>query len=360
VGSLRIALIAPPWFSVPPAGYGGTEWVVSILAEGLVERGHEVTLFASGGSRTGARLVTTFDDPPSKQLGDMVLEARHVAHAYSRWQHFDVIHDHTLAGLVAGSVVPIPVVHTIHGQVEDRIAELYRRVAPPVHLVAISEHHGSTLPAGCEPTVIHNGIDVASFPFEHRQGDYLLWVGRVCPEKGILDAIEIARRAKLPLKLLAKVNEPPEQRYMEDFVRPALARIEHDLCFQVSNEEKLAAYRGALATVFPIHWPEPFGLVMVESMATGTPVIAFRNGSVPEVIHDGTTGFICETIDEAAGAVARVGELDRLACREWVHQRFDSALNILRYEQLYRRLVECEPPAADPEVLSADSANAVE
>ncbi len=337
--SLRIGLIAPPWFAVPPKGYGGVEWVVSNLAEGLVARGHKVTLFASGGSRTSAELVTTYATPPSAELGNAYTEAPALIDAYAYWRDFDVIHDHTVLGLVAGSSIPGRVVHTVHGEVVPDIFRIYQHVGERVHFVTVSDNQASTMPPACPVTVIHNGLDLAQFPFSSGSaGSYLLFVGRMSPEKGILSAIEIARRSGRHLRILAKVNEAPEKEYFRSVVKPALDGVDHELAFEVSHEEKVAAYQGAWATLFPIAWPEPFGLVMTESMACGTPVIAFRHGSVPEVIVHGETGFICENVDEAVEAVARVGMVARRACRARVEEHFSAERNIERHEALYQRI----------------------
>lgn len=337
---MRIGMIAPPWFAVPPAGYGGIEWVVSNLAERLVERGHQVTLFASGGSRTAGRLVSSFDTPPSAELGDPYVESIALLDAYAHWQEFDVIHDHTMLGLIAGASLPIPVVHTVHGQVLPKFYHFYEHLAARVHLVAISHNQASTLPPECAPRVIHNGIDTGCFTFGEGRGGYLLFVGRMSPEKGIVQAIEIARQAGKRLVVIAKINEPPEREYFEREVRPLLQKpgLVVEFHEQTSHDEKVAAYQGALATLFPINWPEPFGLVMAESMACGTPVIAFRNGSVPEVIDDGHTGFICSTVEEAVAAAARVHELDRGACRERVLLHFSADRNAQQHEELYSEI----------------------
>lgn len=337
--AMRIAIVAPPWFAVPPTGYGGIEWVVSYLADGLARRGHHVTLFAAGGSRTEAHLVTTFAEPPSALLGDVGVEARHVLAAYDHWRKFDIIHDHTFLGPTVGAALPVPVVHTLHGPVTPANRELIADLGKRVHLVAISHHQRSTLPAGVHAAVIHNGIDPAAFPFSAKPGEYLLFCGRINPEKGPVQAIEIARRAGLPLLMVVKINERIEREYWEAEVRPRLRGLEVEVKQQPPTEEKLRAYRDALATLFPIQWPEPFGLVMIESMATGTPVIAFRNGSVPEVIQDGVTGIICDDIDAAAEAAWRARELDRRACRQRVERHFSASLNVLRHEQLYRAIL---------------------
>ncbi len=343
---LRIGIVAPPWFCVPPSGYGGIERVVSYLADGLVERGHRVTLFAAGGSQTCGELAATCPEPPSSSLGNSVVEARHAAIAYARWREFDVIHDHTTLGLIAGSTLPIPVVHTIHGLITPELAAFHEAVAGRVHLVCISNSQRATLPPGINATVITNALTPTSYPFSERHGDYLLFVGRMNQDKGILEAIEIARRSHRPLRILAKVNEPGEQRFFDERVRPALCGIDADLQFQPPEEVRLQAFRDARATLFPISWPEPFGLVMIESMATGTPVIAFRQGAVPEVIQHERTGFLCDGIDEAVAMVDRLDEIDRKQCRLHVEQCFNSALAVVRHEQFFMGLVQQSSLAA--------------
>jgi glycosyltransferase involved in cell wall biosynthesis len=337
---LKIALVAPPWFAVPPNGYGGIERVVGELADGLVDLGHEVTLFASGGSRSRARVRVGFSEPPSAHLGNPVVEMRHLLCVYADMAGFDVIHDHTTLGLMAGAMLAdaITVVHTVHGPVGPELSDMFGALPRSVHLVAISGAQQRALPRGRPSSLIYNGIPVTEFPFSAEHGKYLLFVGRMSPEKGPLEAIEIARRAGVPLRMLAKVNEVPEEQYFESAVQPALASAKVDVEFDVCEAHKREAYRDALATLFPINWNEPFGLVMTESMATGTPVIAFRRGSAPEVIDHGRTGFLCDSVDEAAEAVPRIRELDRAACRERVARYFSSDLNVRKHDQLYRRL----------------------
>ncbi len=337
--ALRIGLIAPPWFAVPPTGYGGVEWVVSNLAEGLVARGHEVTLFASGGSVTDARLVSTYDTPPSAQIGDWMVEAPAILDAYERWSEFDVIHDHSLLGLLMAAGVPVPAVHTVHGAMIPAVRPIYERVGQRVHMVAVSRHQRTTFPSGLSATVIHNTVDATRYPMGGGDGDYLLFVGRICAEKGILDAIEIARRSEKRLMVLAKINEAPEKAYFESVVRPALDGLHWDFLEQPPHDVKARAYADAYATLFPIAWPEPFGLVMVESMAAGTPVIAYRCGAVPEVVADGVNGFICENVDQAVDAVRRVPEIIRADCRQYVVEHFGVEKSVLAHEALYRQLL---------------------
>ncbi|MBI2765108.1 MAG: glycosyltransferase family 4 protein [Chloroflexi bacterium] len=347
---LRIGLIAPPWFAVPPTGYGGIERVVSYLADGLVALGHDVTLFASGGSKTTAKLISPFDVPPSAALGDAVVESQHLAVAYSHWREFDVMHDHSIIGLIAAAALPIPVAHTIHGQVTGPCGGLLRRVHRRVQIIAISEHQRSTLPEGCNATVIHNGIDLDEYPQGPGGGGHLLFVGRLSPDKGVLEAIEIARRAGRHLKMIIKINEPGERAYFEEIVRPAVQGRDVEILEQPPHDVKVHAYGTALATLFPIRWAEPFGLVMAESMACGTPVIAFANGAAPEVVAHGESGYLCRSVDEAVEAVERAGEISRDACRAHVVARFSSEAAVRRHEALYREMAcsASRPPLDSP------------
>ena len=337
--SLRIALIAPPWFAVPPTGYGGVEWVVSNLAEGLVARGHHVTLFASGGSQTGARLISTYARPPSEQIGDWMVEAPAALDAYERWTEFDIIHDHSLLGLLLASIVPAPAVHTVHGAMGAEVRPIYERLAGRLHTIAVSNHQRTTFPKGLEATVIHNTVDANLYPMGEGLGDYLLFVGRMCPEKGVLDAIHIARQTGKRLMILAKLNEAQEKASFEAAVRPALEGLPCDFLEQPSHAVKARAYADAYATLFPIAWPEPFGLVMIESMAAGTPVIAYRCGAAPEVVVDGKNGFLCDNVEEAAAAVERVPLIDRATCRQHVLDHFGVEDSVIAHEALYRKLV---------------------
>jgi len=206
-------------------------------------------------------------------------------------------------------------------------------------MIAISHHQQSTFPAGLHSTVIHNAVDASHYALGTGRGDYLLFVGRICREKGILDAIEIARRADKRLLILGKVNEQAERDFFESEVRPALNGIRYDLLEQVTPEVKAQAYGDALGTLFPIDWPEPFGLVPVESMAAGTPVIAYPNGAVPELLLDGRTGFLCGDVDGAVACVARLAEISRSDCRKHVIECFSVEKNVLAHEKLYRTLV---------------------
>ncbi len=337
---LRIGIVAPPWFAVPPLGYGGIERVVSYLANGLVGRGHDVTLFAAGGSRTPAKLVSLFEAPPSKLIGDVGIEIANSSQAYLRHREFDVIHDHSNGGLGCATLCPTPVAHTIHGPITEGAAAMFSQLAPPLQLIAISENQRLGLPIGVPAEVIHNALELESAPYGGVPGDYLLFVGRISPEKGVLDAMEIARRSNKPLLMCVKINEQSERDYFDQVVRPRLKGLDVEVRESPPEDEKQEAYRNALATLFPIQWPEPFGLVMIESMATGTPVIAYRRGSAPEVIDDGRTGFICDSLGDAVEAVSKVHTLDRRVSRKHVADHFSAEVAVDRHVALYRRILE--------------------
>jgi glycosyltransferase involved in cell wall biosynthesis len=335
---LRIGIVAPPWFTIPPAGYGGIERVVAMLADGLAGRGHRVTLFSPAGSTSDAMVVPTVPVPMHEYIGSVAVETQNVLRAYSCWREFDVIHDHTVAGLAVTPFLQRPLVHTVHGAVLPDIQGLYAALPPNVHLVAISENQRATLPPNSAATVIRNATNIDGVEWSRAAGDHLLFVGRASVEKGPLDAIRIAEGAGMPLRMLLKVNEKAEHEYFE-FLRPHLRKNRVQVELQVTEGEKQRAYAGAFATLFPIAWEEPFGLVMIESMAAGTPVIAFARGAAPEVIADGVTGFLCSTVDEAISAVQNVPSLDRRDCRTHVEEHFSPAAAVDAHETLYRSLV---------------------
>ena len=335
---LRVAMIAPPWFCVPPAGYGGIERVVALLADGLADAGAQVTLFAPEESRTRADLEVTFARPQYEVIGHSAVATENTIRAYRRWRDFDVIHDHTVEGLAAAALVGVPVVHTVHGPLLDEYRSLYQVLPRNVHLVAISEYQRRAIPAAISSSVIWNATPTENVAWSVEPGAYLLFVGRASPDKGLVEAAEIARRANMPLRVYLKVNEAPEQRHFEE-VRPLLEAARAEVRIGASESEKQEAYQGARALLFPIRWPEPFGLVMIEAMAAGTPVIAFRQGSVPEVVEQGVTGFICDDIDGAVAAVKQVHTLDRAASRSRVERLFSPAAAIERHLEVYRTIV---------------------
>ena len=296
---MRIAVLSPPWFPVPPTGYGGIEWIVSLLADGLAKDGHEVTLFASGDSRTRAKLAWVFEHAPSEQIGRSLPDLRHALSAYERADDFDVINDHTgHVGAVLGGLVETPVVHTVHGPLDGEPGEVYesiKRVAPEVGLISLSLNQRRPRPDLNWVANIPNALDLEHYPCHPHKGDYLLFLGRMNHEKGAHRAVAVAMELGLPLKLAGKVREPKEKEYFAEFVEPHLGNgIEY--LGEVNHGAKVELLQNARATLFPIEWEEPFGLVMIESMACGTPVIATRHGAVPEVIEeDGRGGLVVDS-----------------------------------------------------------------
>ena len=362
---MRIAQLAPLYERVPPELYGGTERVISVLTEELVRRGHEVTLFASGDSETSARLVPVV--PRGLRLAGvrdpMPAALLALGLAYDRAADFDVIHSHLdYPTLPFAHRSPTPSVITCHGRLDllhtHAIFEAFR----DAHLVSISDNQRRLLPHWHWAGTVYNGIDLANFTFHPRPGDYLAFLGRIAPEKGIEDAITVATLAGMPLKIAAKVD-PADAAYYRDVIRPLLDHPLVEYVGEVNEREKDAFLGGAHALLFPIRWPEPFGMVMVEAMATGTPVIAGRFGSVPEVVTDGVTGFIGDSLEEMVLAIRRLDELDRAACRAAVESRFSAQAMADGYERVYRAVLagadrSCSPAeeTAPPRVATSVAA----
>jgi glycosyltransferase involved in cell wall biosynthesis len=339
---VRIAILSPPWFPVPPTGYGGIEWIVSLLADGLAARGHEVTLFASGDSRTKGTLSAVYEEAPSERIGRSLPELRHVLAALERADDFDVINDHTgPLGAALGELVETPVVHTVHGPLGDEPGQVYEsiaRVAPRVGLISLSLNQRRPKPDLNWVANIPNALDLEHYPCHPHPGEYLLFLGRMNHEKGAHRAIAVAMELELPLKLAGKVREEREQTYFADFVEPHLgAEIEY--LGEVNHGTKVELLQNARATLFPIEWEEPFGLVMIESMACGTPVVATRHGAVPEVIEDGVSGVIVERWREIPAALERADALDPLECRRYVEERFAPERMVGDYERAYEDAV---------------------
>ncbi len=341
---MRIAQICPPWLAVPPRGYGGIEWVVALLADGLAEAGHDVTLFATGDSRTKANLEFVYEQAPgSAAINDIVLDTTHTLFSLAdARERFDVLHVHTPFSALAGAVgTGIPTVHTLHGSFVPEMKRLYSLVAQRVWFVAISEaqrRFDEDLRYG---GVVYNGIDMSVYSLQRDKEDFVLFLGRAAPEKGWRRAVDAAKTAGERLVSAVKIAHPLEEKEWEENVKPVLPS-DFEVMGELSQEDKVDLLRRAKAVLFPIDWPEPFGLVMTEAMACGTPVIATPRGSVPEVVDDGVTGWIVDVEDYpglAAERLSRLSEIDPLACRDRVQRLFSKEAMVAGYEGVFERAV---------------------
>ncbi len=340
---MKIAQIASICFSVPPRSHGGTEIAIDRLTRGLVARGHDVTLFASGDSKTTARLHAvvpraTQDDPSATSYIEREMEVRNVAEAYGMADRFDVLHSHwpTPAAYFTNATQR-PSVMT-YAYVEKHLHDYYRSRYPRLVPVCISEAQNRTLGGGLN--VIPYGIDVAGAPFGAAAGDFLLTVGRMVPHKGADRAIEIAARAGLPLVIVGDVTPylAESEPFYEQKIRPRVDGVRVRHFRTLPNEEVLALMSRARAFLFPISWEEPFGLVVAEAMAAGTPVVATPRGSLPELVAHGVTGFLGETDEELAGYVGRIAEIDRAACRRRAEALYGFERMVSDYEALYEKI----------------------
>ena len=338
---MRIAQIAPLAEPVPPEMYGGTERVVSLLTEELVRRGHQVTLFASGDSETEARLVSVTREALRLRPDDvdpnlhLMLELGLV---FERAEQFDVIHSHVdYFGLPFARLVRTPVLTTLHGRLDlPGLRTIYERydTAP---LVSISDNQREPIPGANWAATVYNGTDLNSFTFREEVGDYFAFVGRICPEKNVEGAIAIARRTGVPLRIAAKVD-PVDVDFYESVIKPLIDGRHVEYLGELGDVDKDELLGSARALLFPVDWPEPFGLAMTEAMACGTPVLALRRGSVPEVVEDGVTGFVRDSEEDLADVADEVTTLSRRACRERVERYFSVEVMTDGYEAVYESL----------------------
>jgi len=343
---MRIAQIAPLFESVPPRWYGGTERVVAYLSDELVRQGHDVTLFASGDSRTLARLVPVcpqalrLDSSCRDHVAWHVLQVEQVA---QRAAAFDLLHFHV--SQIHYPIVrrlDVPHVTTLHGRLDlPELDWLYREFRD-VPLVSISDAQRTPLRHATWAATVPHGLPADLLRFNPRGGEYLAFLGRISPEKRVDRAIEIARALGRPLRIAAKVDRVDEE-YFDERIRPLLDDPLIEFIGEIGESAKSDFLGGARALLFPIDWPEPFGLVMIEALACGTPVVAYRRGSVPEVLEDGVTGFLVETMPEAIAAAARAGTLDRQACRLAFERRFSAPTMARRYVEVYDTLIQRSP-----------------
>jgi glycosyltransferase involved in cell wall biosynthesis len=340
---MRIAQVAPLIESVPPKHYGGTERIVSYLTEELVRAGHDVTLFASGDSVTNARLIAACERSLRKNercKDPVAREVLLVDHVIEHVNKFDLIHFHT--GYLHFPIcryLRVPHVTTLHGRLDmPDMGPVFQRFRD-VPVISISNAQRQPLPWANWQTTIYHGLPKDLFAFQPNQGDYLAFLGRISPEKRVDRAIEIAKRASMPLKIAAKVDRV-DRRYFKRDIEPLLTQSHVEWIGEISDQQKNEFLGNAYALLFPIDWPEPFGLVMIEAMACGTPIIAYDRGSVPEVMENGVTGFIVNEMEQAVQAVGRVRDLSRARCREVFEKRFTASRMASDYVNAFMRLAD--------------------
>ena len=342
---MRIAQVAPLYESVPPKYYGGTERVVSYLTEELVKQGHEVTLFASGDSITQARHIAPCSRSLRMQDGCIDQLAHHVVMLELIAKHadeFDIIHFHIdYLHFPFSRRQSIPHVTTLHGRLNiPDLVPLYEEFFD-MPLVSISNAQRRPLPWGNWMATVHHGLPTNLYNFREAPGKYLSFIGRISPEKRVDRAIEISQRLSIPLKIAAKVDKV-DRAYFEATIKPLLALPGIEYIGEVGEDDKNELLGNAYALVFPIDWPEPFGLAMIEALACGTPVIAYRQGAIPEVLEDGVTGFVVDDLNSAVRAVERVQQLDRRRCRQAFEQRFSAARMAREYVVVYEQILRTQ------------------
>jgi glycosyltransferase involved in cell wall biosynthesis len=339
-------MLAPPWIPVPPPGYGGIEHVVSLLCEGLVRNGHDVTLFACPGSRSAAEVREVLPETHEEEIQGSIHEADHVARVFDAVDQatlagrpYDVVHDHCgFTAVAMANRIRVPVVHTLHGPFTPDTTRFYLRHGAKAHLVAISRAQRESAPHGLPVTaVVPNPIDVEDWPFRTEKAEHLLWLGRMTPVKGPDRAIAVARAAGVPLVLAGPV-QPGDQEYFDGRVRPHVDGTAVTYVGEVGGREKAEIVAGARALLMPIRWEEPFGMVMVEALACGTPVIAFPEGAAKEIVRDGVNGFLVPDGAAMAAAVNRLPEISAADCRASVAESYSVGTVVAGYEAVYARV----------------------
>ena len=345
-------MLAPPWISVPPSGYGGIEAVVDLLTRELVRAGHDVTLFAAPGTTSEAAVVTLLDAPHPESIERALFEVDHVARAFAHIERaatvgkpYDVIHDHCgFTAFAMADRIDVPVVHTLHGPFTPDTCAFYAHHAGKAHVVAISRAQRALAPPELVvDAIVPNPIDAAGWPLVHDKDPYLLWMGRMTTEKGPQRAIEVARLAGVKL-ILAGPVQPGQESFYEHQVAPHLDGRTVIHVGEVAGQAKIDLFAHARGLLMPIRWPEPFGMVMLEAMVCGTPVLAFPEGAAAEIVTPGLTGFLVDDEEAMARAIARLPEIDPVRCRAWTIERCDARAVASSYEQVYRAAVRARTP----------------
>jgi len=349
---MKIAMVLPPWFKIPPEGYGGIEVIASLLVDGLVQKGHEVTLCTVSSSSTKAHIFSVFDDemkscldgPPSSFLN---IALTHTLASYIEISKgdYDIIHDHTWKeGLGCGAFMDMPIVHTLHGPINEENIRFYSFLKnyPRIYFVTISDYQQTCLPGLNYVGTVYNGIDLPRYPYCEEKEDFFFYLGRFNEEKAPHLACEVAEKLGKKLILAGKVHEAAERSYFKEHVEPHLS---DNISFVGElghwSEEKMRLFSRAKGYLYPIQWEEPFGITMAEAMACGTPVVTFKRGSAPEVVAHRITGFVAETMEEFIASVERVNEISPRACRHRVEHMFSAGAMVDNYERVYMKALSC-------------------
>jgi glycosyltransferase involved in cell wall biosynthesis len=344
---MRVAMIAPPYFEIPPSGYGGVEAVVADLSNALIARGHDVTILGAGQPGTAADFLPVWDQTIPERLGEPFPEIVHAAvtregvERLAAGKGLDVVHDHTTAGPLNArhyAGLGIPAVVTVHGPVDEDLHRFYRAVRADAHLVAISRRQRSLAPGLNWVGTVYNALRIGEWPYREQKDEYALFLGRFHPDKAPHLALDAAHQASVPLVLAGKCADPLEKAYFDQEIRPRLTSSDH-VVGVADAKQKRSLLAGARALLFPIQWEEPFGMVMIEAMACGTPVVALRAGSVLEVIDDGVTGLAVDGPGELPQALHDVRTIDPAACREHVALHFNESNLAAGYEAAYRAAI---------------------
>jgi len=346
---VRIGMVATPWYALPPTAYGGIESVCADLVDALVARGHDIVLVGAGTNGTAAgRFVATYDAPQSDRIGAALPEALHAARAGRALREavlhggLDIIHDHSTAGpLLAGSRA-VPTVITTHQPTVGEHGDYYNALGPQVVCVAVSAAQRAAAPCLPWAGTVHNAVRVHSYPFRQRKGDYALFLGRSSPEKAPHLAIDAARAAGVPIVLAGKCTERAEEAYFKAEIAPRLG-ADARWVGEADAAAKRRLLAGARCLVFPIQWDEPFGMVMAEALACGTPVVALERGSVPEVVRHGVTGYVCSEPEDLAEGIRRIERISTHACRGDAVERFDVPVMAAAYERVYCQILRRAP-----------------
>ena len=348
---MQIAMIAPVWIPIPPEGYGGIERMLKLLVDELVEMGVEVTLYAAGGSHTLAEQVVFFEQAPTAHMGEAIYDCYHTGRAFKdiMRRDFDLVHDHAgFVGVSFATFLPIPMVHTLHGPFEPQVKNFYAGFAQDVHDVTISRFQQECFPPLNYAGVVHNAVDMEEHRPDGKKEDYLVYLSRICEAKGTHNAVRIARENGYRLIMAGKIDAGRDQEFFQREIEPYVDGENIVFLGEIPQQEKLRLLARARCFLFPIQWNEPFGLVMVEAMACGTPVITTRWGSTPEVVEHGKTGFLADSLEEIPGYLKRIDELDPVVCREEAVRRFSPRTMAEGYLRIYEQVLEDDRSSTKP------------